>query len=162
MAYHSWIERQENDTRKNTFFHFLRPLQNSVNFHILDKPDKQKKQRIGFSSPFFFFFFLMINNPALSNPTYNLNQELLLENWSADQKACGRGLPPRNARNKTSDLSGWENGASWDAPLMVAKERMLPYTCVHPPTWKPPKTSLAEPQNDNTYKISNFRPYCRL
>jgi len=46
--------------------------------------------------------------------------------WSADQKASGRGWPPKNALNRTSDLSGCENGASWDAPLMVAKDRILP------------------------------------
>jgi hypothetical protein len=46
--------------------------------------------------------------------------------WSPDQNASGRGWPPRNALNSTSDLSGCENGASWDAPLMVAKDRILP------------------------------------
>lgn len=43
-----------------------------------------------------------------------------------DQKASGRGWLSKNDLNNTSDLSGCENGASCDAPLIVAKERILP------------------------------------
>lgn len=148
----SWWRRKNWDTNKEHLFSpFLETLtelfHSTSYFPILDKPDKAKKQRIFFSSSFSFFFFLINNNPASSNSTYNLTQDSGVNsvpgNWSAadQKKACGKGPPRRNARNRTSDLSGWENGASWDAPLMVAKERMFPYTCVQPPTWKP--------QNDN-------------
>lgn len=44
------------------------------------------------------------------------------------QNVSGRGLLSKNDLNSISDLSGCENGASWEAPLMVAKERILPYT----------------------------------
>lgn len=46
--------------------------------------------------------------------------------YISGQKASGKGLPSKNDLNSTSDLSGCENGASWDAPLMVAKESILP------------------------------------
>lgn len=46
----------------------------------------------------------------------------------------GSCFPSKNALNRTKDLSGCENGASCDAPLMVAKDNILPYTCVHPAT----------------------------
>ncbi|KAH0925483.1 hypothetical protein HID58_017739 [Brassica napus] len=38
----------------------------------------------------------------------------------------GRGLPPKNALNNTSDLSGCENGTSWAAPLTVANANTFP------------------------------------
>lgn len=38
----------------------------------------------------------------------------------------GSGFPSRNALSSTSDLCGWEKGASWDAPLIVAYDKMLP------------------------------------
>lgn len=46
--------------------------------------------------------------------------------WSVDQNVSGSGRPSKNDLNSTSDLSGWENGASCDAPLIVAKESILP------------------------------------
>lgn len=48
------------------------------------------------------------------------------QNRTENQNASGRGRLSKNALNSTSDLSGWENGASWDAPLMVAKDKILP------------------------------------
>ena len=52
------------------------------------------------------------------------------------QRIVGSDFPSKNAFSSTNDLPGCENGASWDAPLMVANDNMLPYTCVHPATWK--------------------------
>jgi len=52
------------------------------------------------------------------------------------KNGCGSGFPSKNALSSTSDLSGWENGASWAAPLTVANDKMSPYTCVQPATWK--------------------------
>lgn len=48
----------------------------------------------------------------------------------------GRGCPLRKAVNSARDLPGWVRVVVWEAPLMVAKDRMSPYTWVHPPTWK--------------------------
>lgn len=48
----------------------------------------------------------------------------------------GGGFPSRNAVNSASDLAGCDMGAVWEPPLMVAKDRISPYTCVHPPTWR--------------------------
>lgn len=135
---------------RTPFSPFLETLTELFSFNFLLLPfgqTRQSKETKNFLFFFFFFLFLINNNPASSNSTYNLTQDSGVNsvpgNWSAadQKKACGKGPPRRNARNRTSDLSGWENGASWDAPLMVAKERMFPYTCVQPPTWKP--------QNDN-------------
>lgn len=52
--------------------------------------------------------------------------------WSTGNYAPGSGFPPRNALKRASDRLGCDNGASCDAPLMVAKDKMSPYTCVHP------------------------------
>ena len=43
------------------------------------------------------------------------------------QETSGKGMPSKNDLNSTSDLSGCEKGASWEAPLTVANERILPY-----------------------------------
>lgn len=56
------------------------------------------------------------------NSTYNLNLNIQA---MRDQNSSGKGRPCKNDLNSTRDLSGCENGASWDAPLMVAKESML-------------------------------------
>lgn len=47
----------------------------------------------------------------------------------------GSGLPLRKALSISKDLSGWDNGVEWPAPLTVAKVRMFPYTWVHPATY---------------------------
>lgn len=78
--------------------------------------------------------------PCLDSNQTSYNLIWTLSNWSVDQNASGSGRPSRNDLNKTSDRSGCENGASCDAPLIVAKESILPYTWVHPPTWKQWKT----------------------
>jgi len=41
--------------------------------------------------------------------------------------ASGKDLPSKNDLNSISDLLGCEKGASWEAPLTVANERILPY-----------------------------------
>nr|ACL53888.1 unknown [Zea mays] len=59
------------------------------------------------------------------------------------EKVSGRGWPCRNARKSTSDRPGCEKGASWEAPLTVAKDSAPPpYTCVHPPTCCPSNQTL--------------------
>ncbi|KAK6922466.1 hypothetical protein RJ641_012973 [Dillenia turbinata] len=42
--------------------------------------------------------------------------------------ASGNGRPSKKALNRPSDLPGCENGASWDAPLMVANDKISPWT----------------------------------
>jgi len=42
------------------------------------------------------------------------------------QNVSGNGLPARKALKSPRDLAGCENGASCEAPLMVAKERISP------------------------------------
>lgn len=53
------------------------------------------------------------------------------------KNGSGSGFPSKNAFSSTSDLSGWENGASWAAPLTVANDKMSPYSCVQPATCFP-------------------------
>ena len=59
-----------------------------------------------------------------------------LAQCSVNDGDSGIVLPAKNELNSTSDLFGCVNGASWAAPLMVAKDKILPYTCVHPATCK--------------------------
>lgn len=56
--------------------------------------------------------------------------------------ARGRVLPVTKDAKRTRDLSGCENGASCEAPLIVAKDSKSPYTCVHPPTWDKQKIKI--------------------
>jgi|APAra0007618257_1042622.scaffolds.fasta_scaffold00183_3 hypothetical protein len=42
------------------------------------------------------------------------------------QNSSGRGWPSKNALNRTSDLSGCENGTSCEAPRTVAKDKTFP------------------------------------
>ena len=51
-------------------------------------------------------------------------------------QASGSGFPARTALNNAIDCCGCEAGAVCEAPLMVAKDKISPYTCVHPPTWE--------------------------
>ncbi|CAL5431321.1 unnamed protein product [Camellia sinensis] len=60
----------------------------------------------------------------------------------SDSTASGGGFPPKNELKRTSNLSGCENGASCAAPLMVAKDSISPYTCVHPVTCLPSNQTL--------------------
>ena len=59
---------------------------------------------------------------------------IYLWTWSVHYRACGSCFPSKDALNNTIDLFGCENGALCDAPLMVAKDNISPYTCVHPAT----------------------------
>jgi hypothetical protein len=53
------------------------------------------------------------------------------------QRIVGSGFPSKNDFSRPNDLPGCENGASWDAPLMVANDKIPPpYIWVHPATWK--------------------------